>query len=65
MRHLGPLPRRAVPENAAGLGVHQRAGFRITGTRERIGRQYGMSWDVVLLERRGPRISRPCSRCRG
>ena len=47
------------PENAAGLAVHERAGFRVIGTRERIGRHHGVWRDVVLLERRSPRISRP------
>ncbi|MER7576756.1 N-acetyltransferase family protein [Streptomyces sp. NPDC126514] len=42
------------PENAASLAVHQRAGFRVIGTRERIGRHNGAWRDVVLLERRSP-----------
>ncbi|MFJ5780333.1 GNAT family N-acetyltransferase [Streptomyces sp. NPDC093094] len=45
------------PENTAGLPVHARAGFRVIGTRERIGRHHGVWRDVVLLERRSPRIS--------
>ncbi|MGW7457364.1 N-acetyltransferase family protein [Streptomyces sp. NPDC054797] len=45
------------PENGASLALHQRAGFRIIGTRERIGRHHGVWRDVVLLERRSPRIS--------
>ncbi|WP_406838033.1 GNAT family N-acetyltransferase [Streptomyces sp. AHU1] len=45
------------PENAASLAVHERAGFRVIGTRERIGRHHGVWRDVVLLERRSPRIS--------
>ncbi|MET7911775.1 N-acetyltransferase family protein [Streptomyces avermitilis] len=40
------------PENAASLALHQRAGFRIIGTRERVGRHHGAWRDVVLLERR-------------
>ncbi|MGW3322341.1 N-acetyltransferase family protein [Streptomyces virginiae] len=40
------------PENRAGLALHARAGFRIIGTRERIGRHRGVWRDVVLLERR-------------
>ncbi|MFE6905565.1 GNAT family N-acetyltransferase [Streptomyces erythrochromogenes] len=44
------------PENTASLAVHQRAGFRVLGTRERIGRHHGAWRDVVLLERRSPRI---------
>ncbi|MEV6575710.1 N-acetyltransferase family protein [Streptomyces sp. NPDC051577] len=44
------------PENAASLAVHARAGFRIIGTRERIGRHHGVWRDVILLERRSPRV---------
>lgn len=44
------------PENAASLALHQRAGFRVIGTRERIGRHHGRWRDVVLLERRSPAI---------
>ncbi|MEU9200372.1 N-acetyltransferase family protein [Streptomyces sp. DT224] len=40
------------PENAASLAVHRRAGFRVLGTRERIGKQHGRWRDVVLVERR-------------
>ncbi|MGW1553900.1 N-acetyltransferase family protein [Streptomyces sp. NPDC002346] len=40
------------PENTAGLAVHARAGFRIIGTRERIGRHHGVWRDTVLVERR-------------
>jgi L-amino acid N-acyltransferase YncA len=40
------------PENSASLLLHQRAGFRVVGTRERIGRHHGRWRDVVLLERR-------------
>ncbi|GIJ24509.1 GNAT family N-acetyltransferase [Micromonospora lutea] len=44
------------PENTASLTLHQRAGFRIIGTRERVGRHHGRWRDVVLLERRSPLI---------
>ncbi len=40
------------PENTASLTLHERAGFRVIGTRERIGRHHGAWRDVVLLERR-------------
>ena len=48
------------PENAASIALHRAAGFRIVGTRERIGlMSYGPAagrWrDVVLLERRSTR----------
>ncbi|WP_405979580.1 GNAT family N-acetyltransferase [Streptomyces sp. NBC_00158] len=45
------------PENRASLALHQRAGFRVIGTRERIGRHHGVWRDVVLLERRSPVVA--------
>ncbi|MEU5274883.1 N-acetyltransferase family protein [Streptomyces asoensis] len=42
------------PENTASLALHERAGFRVVGTRERIGRHRGRWRDVVLVERRSP-----------
>jgi L-amino acid N-acyltransferase YncA len=42
------------PENAASAALHQAAGFRIVGTRERIGQHRGRWRDVVLIERRSP-----------
>ncbi|MBP0448692.1 N-acetyltransferase [Kitasatospora sp. RG8] len=42
------------PENAASLAVHAKAGFRVIGTRERIGRHRGVWRDVLLIERRSP-----------
>ncbi|SED16471.1 phosphinothricin acetyltransferase [Streptomyces sp. 2131.1] len=45
------------PENTASLAVHRRAGFRVIGTRERIGRHHGVWRDVVLVERRSPAIT--------
>ncbi|MEU5948033.1 N-acetyltransferase family protein [Micromonospora sp. NPDC047465] len=44
------------PENNASLALHQQVGFRVIGTRERIGRHHGRWRDVVLLERRSPVI---------
>jgi phosphinothricin acetyltransferase len=44
------------PENAASVALHQTAGFRVVGTRERIGRHHGRWRDVVLMERRSPAI---------
>ena len=40
------------PENETSLRLLQRFGFRIVGTRERIGRLHGIWRDVVFLERR-------------
>jgi len=40
------------PENTASLRLHQRAGFRVVGTRQRVGCHHGRWRDVTLLERR-------------
>jgi L-amino acid N-acyltransferase YncA/2-polyprenyl-3-methyl-5-hydroxy-6-metoxy-1,4-benzoquinol methylase len=40
------------PENTTSLRLHQRAGFRVVGTRRRIGCHHGQWRDVTLLERR-------------
>lgn len=40
------------PENAASIGLHERAGFRVVGRRERLGRLDGVWRDVLFLERR-------------
>src|SRR4051794_24582816 len=45
------------PENTASLALHERAGFRRVGVRERLGRHHGRWRDVVLLERRSPAVT--------
>ena len=40
------------PENSASLALHQACGFRIVGTRERIGQLHGVWRDTLLLEHR-------------
>jgi L-amino acid N-acyltransferase YncA/SAM-dependent methyltransferase len=40
------------PENSTSLRLHQRAGFRRVGTRQRIGCHHGRWRDVTLFERR-------------
>lgn len=40
------------PENQASLRLHRACGFRVVGTRERIGQHFGRWRDVILLERR-------------
>ncbi|GAA4923763.1 L-amino acid N-acyltransferase YncA/precorrin-6B methylase 2 [Nonomuraea thailandensis] len=40
------------PENAASLSLHQALGFRVVGTRERIGCHHGLWRDVLMIERR-------------
>jgi phosphinothricin acetyltransferase len=51
------------PENLASVRLHQSAGFRLVGVRERIGwhELAGRArWrDVALLERRSPTVGRP------
>ncbi|KRB60002.1 phosphinothricin acetyltransferase [Flavobacterium sp. Root186] len=44
------------PENTASLRIHEKAGFRILGIREKIGKQNGIWRDTALLERRSPLI---------
>jgi phosphinothricin acetyltransferase len=44
------------PENTASLRLHAGAGFRVVGTRERIGLHRGRWRDVVLVERRSPLV---------
>jgi L-amino acid N-acyltransferase YncA len=38
------------PENRASLALHQRCGFRVIGTRERIAKRDGIWRDTVFLE---------------
>jgi L-amino acid N-acyltransferase YncA len=40
------------PENVASFALHQQCGFRIVGTRERIGQLSGVWRDTLFLERR-------------
>jgi L-amino acid N-acyltransferase YncA len=40
------------PENTASLTLHERAGFRAVGVRERVGRHHGRWRNTVLIERR-------------
>ena len=44
------------PENTASIQLHKGAGFRIVGTRERLGCMNGHWRDVVLLERRAGNV---------
>jgi phosphinothricin acetyltransferase len=41
-------------DNVASIEFHKRCGFRVVGTRERIGQLDGVWRDTVLLERRSP-----------
>jgi L-amino acid N-acyltransferase YncA len=40
------------PENTASVRLHEKCGFRLIGTREKIGQMHGVWRDTVLLERR-------------
>lgn len=40
------------PENTASVTLHERAGYRLVGRRERLGQMHGRWRDVLLLERR-------------
>ena len=40
------------PENRSSLALHERCGFRIVGTRERVAKRDGAWRDTVFLERR-------------
>jgi L-amino acid N-acyltransferase YncA len=40
------------PENEASVRLHERVGFRVVGTRERLGQHNGVWRDVLFLERR-------------
>ncbi|RZK35798.1 MAG: N-acetyltransferase family protein [Pedobacter sp.] len=44
------------PENIGSLRIHEKAGFRTLGIREKIGKQNGVWRDTVLLERRSRTI---------
>jgi len=44
------------PENPASVALHERAGFRLVGRRERIARLSGAWRDTLLLERRSPTV---------
>lgn len=46
------LQATVLAENHASLALHQRVGFRVVGTRERIGMRNGVWRDSVVLERR-------------
>jgi L-amino acid N-acyltransferase YncA len=45
------------PENVGSLRIHEKAGFRTLGIREKIGKQNGIWRDTILLERRSQLIN--------
>ena len=44
------------PENRTSLALHEKCGFRVVGTRERIAKRDGIWRDTVFLERRSPHV---------
>ncbi|WP_433370660.1 GNAT family N-acetyltransferase [Streptosporangium sp. CA-115845] len=46
------------PENAPSLSLHQALGFRVVGTRERVGLHHGTWRDVIMMERRSTAVGR-------
>jgi L-amino acid N-acyltransferase YncA len=54
---LWTLEAGILPENTASLRMHERAGFRVVGRRERLGRMHGGWRDVLLLERRSGAVA--------
>jgi len=53
---LWTLQAGVFPENEASVRVHENAGFRLVGHRERLGKLGGRWRDVLLLERRSDRV---------
>jgi phosphinothricin acetyltransferase len=50
------LESRIFPENQASITIHEECGFRIVGSRERIGQMDGVWRDILLLERRSVKV---------
>jgi len=50
--NLWTLQAGIFPENTSSIKLHEAKGFRIIGTREKIGKMHGVWRDTVLLERR-------------
>ncbi len=50
------LEARIFTENFASIKIHEENGFRIVGSRERIGQLNGIWRDILLLERRSVKV---------
>ena len=46
------------PENVASISLHQKLGFRIVGTRQKIAEMNGLWRDIILMERRSDIIGK-------
>lgn len=44
------------PENKASISLHEKNGFRVVGTRERLGKMDDIWRDIVLMERRSKKV---------
>ncbi len=53
---LWTLESRVFTENLASIKIHEENGFRIVGSRERIGQLNGVWRDTLLLERRSVKV---------
>ena len=58
MEGMWTLQAGIFPENEASLRLHAGVGFRVVGTREKIGCLKGRWRDVILMERRSPVVGR-------
>lgn len=54
--NLWTLQAGIFPENTASIKMHEACGFRVIGTREKIGKMNGVWRDTVLLERRSATV---------
>lgn len=50
------LQARIFPQNKASIELHKNLGFRVLGTKEKIGQRYGVWHDNVELERRSKKV---------
>ncbi len=55
-QQLWTLQAGIFPENTASVKIHDRAGFRMVGKRDRIGRLNGFWRDNLLMERRSNKV---------
>ena len=56
LNNIWTLTAGIFPENKASVSIHEKCGFKILGTREKIGQMNGQWRDVLLLERRSKTV---------
>ncbi len=54
--NIWTIPTGIFPENIASIKLHEAVGFRVIGTRERIGKMNGIWRDTLFLERRSTKV---------